>query len=585
MDGILTNTSAKAVAETWLGDFTAALASGDTARLAALLAPECHWRDILTFTWDLHTTSGAAAIAGRLAPEVARVAPRGFKLAAGRTPPRTVTRAGTDAIEAIFTFETAVGPCNGVVRLVSDGGQARAWTLMTALDEIRGHEDPANGRRWQDVDWKRNFGGENWADRRRRAVAYEDRDPAVLVVGAAQAGLMVAARLSMLGVDTLAIDREKRIGDSWRRRYHALTLHNETRVNHFPYMPFPRSWPVFIPKDMLANWFELYAEAMELNVWTATELTAATYDDAAKRWTVTLKRADGSERIMHPRHVVFCNGVSTIPKMPDLPGLKDFRGAVRHSGDAGSGSDWKGKRALVLGTGTSGHDVAQDLVVSGAAEVTIIQNRPSLVVSLKEAQAPYALYDEDISFEDCDLIATSFPYPVYARSHQRITKMNAEADRDLLEGLKKRGFKLSSGADGTGWQIMYQNRGGGYYFDAGCSQMIVDGRVGLIQFADIERFCAEGARMKDGTVRPADLIVLATGYAGQKEAVRRVLGEATTERIGPVWGFDAEGELAGMWRPTGQPGLWFLAGGLAQCRIFSKVLALQIKARELGLVA
>ena len=407
----------------------------------------------------------------------------------------------------------------------------------------------------------------------------------MLVVGAAQAGLMVAARLSMLGVDTLAIDREKRIGDSWRRRYHALTLHNETRVNHFPYMPFPRSWPVFIPKDMLANWFELYAEAMELNVWTETELVAATYDDAAKSWTVTLKRGDGSERIMHPRHVVFCNGVSTVPKMPDLPGLRDFRGTVRHSGDAGSGTDWKGKRALVLGTGTSGHDVAQDLAVSGAAEVTIIQNRPSLVVSLKEAQAPYALYDEDLSFDDCDLIAIASPYPIYERSHQHITKMNAKADSELLEGLKKRGFKLSSGPNGTGWQIMYQNRGGGYYFDAGCSQMIVDGRVGLIQFADIERFCAEGARMKDGTLRPADLIVLATGYSGQKEAVRRLVGDEITDRIGPVWGFDEEGELAGMWRPTGQPGLWFLAGGLAQCRIFSKVLALQIKARELGLVA
>jgi len=287
---------------------------------------------------------------------------------------------------------------------------------------------------------------------------------------------------------------------------------------------------------------------------------------------------------MHPRHVVFCNGVSTIPKMPDLPGLADFRGAVRHSGDAGSGTDWKGKRALVLGTGTSGHDVAQDLVVSGATEVTIIQNSPSLVVSLKEAQAPYALYDEDISFEDCDLLATSFPYPIYRRAHLQMTKLNAEADRKMLEGLKKRGFRLTSGADGTGWQIMYQNRGGGYYFDAGCSQMIVDGRVGLIAFADIERFCAEGARMKDGTVRQADLIVLATGYEGQKEAARRVLGDELTGRIGPVWGFDEEGELAGMWRPTGQPGLWFLAGGLAQCRIFSKVLALQIKARELGLV-
>ena len=585
MDSILTDTSAKTTAESWLGDFAAALASGDATRLAALFARECHWRDILAFTWNLHTTSGAPAIAQRMVPAVTRMAPRALTLAAGRTPPRPVKRAGTDAIEAIFTFETMVGPCNGVVRLVSEGGKPRAWTLMTALDEIRGHEDPANGKRWQDVDWKRNFGGENWADRRRQAVAYEDRDPAVLVVGTAQAGLMIAARLSMLGVDTLAIDREKRIGDSWRRRYHALTLHNETRVNHFPYLPFPRSWPVFIPKDMLANWFELYAEAMELNVWTATELTAATYDEAASRWTVTLKRADGSERIMHPRHVVFCNGVSTLAKTPDLPGLADFRGAVRHSGDAGSGTDWKGKRALVLGTGTSGHDVAQDLVVSGAAEVTIIQNSATLIVSLKEAQAPYALYDEDISFEDCDLLATSFPYPIYERAHQRMTKMNAEADRQLLEGLKKRGFKLTSGADGSGWQIMYQNRGGGYYFDAGCSQMIVDGRVGLIQFADIEHFSAAGVRMKDGTVKEADLIVLATGYEGQKEAVRRVLGDETTERIGPVWGFDEEGELAGMWRPTGQPGLWFLAGGLAQCRIFSKVLALQIKARELGLIS
>ena len=584
MDGITTNVSAKATTESWLNDFAAALASRDVSRLAALFADECHWRDILAFTWDLHTTSGADPIAKRLASALSQVTPRDLQLAPGRTPPRAVTRAGTPAIEAIFTFQTEVGPCNGVVRLVSNGSKPRAWTLMTSLDEIRGHEDPANGRRWQNVDWKRNFGGENWADRRRSAAAYADRDPAVLVVGAAQAGLMTAARLSMLGVDTLAIDREQRLGDSWRRRYHALTLHNETRVNHFPYMPFPRSWPVFIPKDMLANWFEIYAEALELNVWTGTELAEATYDDTARRWTARLKRSDGTERVMHPRHIVFCNGVSTIPKWPDLPGLKDFKGTVRHSGDYGSGLDWKGKRALVLGTGTSGHDVAQDLAVSGAAEVSIIQNRPTLVVSLKEAQAPYALYDEDISFEDCDLLATSVPYPIYARSHQQITKKNAEADKVLLDGLRKRGFKLTSGPDGTGWQIMYGNRGGGYYFDAGCSQMIVDGRVGLIQFADIEKFCAEGVHLKDGTVRPADLIVLATGYEGQKESARRVLGDAIAERVGPVWGFDEEGELAGMWRPTGQPGLWFLAGGLAQCRIFSKVLALQIKARELGIV-
>jgi putative flavoprotein involved in K+ transport len=309
----------------------------------------------------------------------------------------------------------------------------------------------------------------------------------------------------------------------------------------------------------------------------------ADYDDAKKCWTATLRQRDGSARVMHPRHIVFCNGVSTIPKTPKLPGLDTFKGTVRHSGEAGSGLDWKGKRALVLGTGTSGHDVAQDLAVSGAS-VAIIQNGPTLIVSLKEAQSPYALYDEDIPFEDLDHLAISSPYPIYARSHQQIVKKNAEADRALLDGLKKRGFKLTSGPDGTGWQIMYQNRGGGYYFDAGCSQMIADGKIDLLQFEDIERFCEVGVRMQDGSVHEADLIVLATGYFGQKEAVRGIVGDAIADRIGPVWGFDDEGELAGMWRPTGQPGLWFFGGGLAQCRIFSKVLALQIKARELGIV-
>ena len=583
MDGILTGRSLEAVAAGWLRDFEAALASGQPDAIAALLAAECHWRDILAFTWDLRTASGAAAIVERLAPTLPAARARGFSLATGRTPPRIVTRAGTDSIEAILAFETATGPCLGVVRLVSEDGAPRAWTLMTSLDEIRGHEDPAEGKRWQDVDWKRNFGGENWLDRRRKALAYEDRDPAVLVVGAAQAGLSVAARLGLLGVDTLVVDRGARIGDSWRDRYHALTLHNETRVNHLPYMPFPKSFPVFIPKDMLANWFEFYAEAMELNVWTGTTLTGGRWDADAGCWEVTLTRADGMPRIMRPRHIVMANGVSTTPVMPDLPGLQDFRGAVRHSSALGRGADWAGKRALVLGTGTSGHDVAQDLAVSGAAAVSIIQNRPSLVVSLKEAQAPYALYDEEIAFEDKDLLATSFPFPVVRRSAQRMVAMNREADRDLLAGLEARGFRLNFGEDDTGWQLMYQARGGGYYFDAGCSQMIIDGRVGLMQFADIDRFVPEGARMKDGSLVPAELIVLATGYEGQAQAARRLLGDAVGDRVGRVWGWDPEGELNGMWRPTGQPGLWFHAGGLAQCRIYSKVLALQIKAHELGL--
>ena len=87
--------------------------------------------------------------------------------------------------------------------------------------------------------YSRDFRGPNWLDQRIAAADYTDREPDVLVVGGGQAGLSIAARLTQLRVDTLIVDRNKRVGDNWRNRYHALTLHNQLHVNHLPYMPFP----------------------------------------------------------------------------------------------------------------------------------------------------------------------------------------------------------------------------------------------------------------------------------------------------------------------------------------------------------
>jgi putative flavoprotein involved in K+ transport len=169
---------------------------------------------------------------------------------------------------------------------------------------------------------------------------------------------------------------------------------------------------------------------------------------------------------------------------------------------------------------------------------------------------------------------------VLRQAYRQATAISAEVDKNLLDGLTARGFKLSPGADQGGFQMSYLERGGGYYFNVGCSELIVDGRISLMQFDDIERFCAEGAKLKRGPTITADLIILATGYKNQQETVREYLGEKVATRVGPVWGFDENGELRNMWKRTNQPGLWFNAGSLAQCRIYSRYLALQIKACE-----
>jgi putative flavoprotein involved in K+ transport len=580
------NATARTEAERWLTQFDAALQAGDTAAAANLFLPDGLWRDLLAFTWTIQTMSGREAIAVTLQETLARTQPGSFHIPAQCTPPRWVSRAGTETIEAIVAFETAFGPGNGVLRLVPDPqepSRLRAWTLNTNLHELRGHEEAFKRRAESTNHGIRDFGAASWLDRREQARAYAGRDPAVVVVGGGQAGLSIAARLQQLGIDTLIVDRHARVGDNWRKRYHSLTLHNEVYVNHLPYMPFPPTWPVYIPKDMLANWFEAYVEAMELNFWTGTELAGGSYDEKRKRWSITLRKSDGSERVMHPRHLIFATGVSSIPVTPDLPGLSEFAGTTVHSGKFAEAARWRGRKAIVVGTGTSGHDVAQELHAHGA-DVTIIQRSKTYVVSLKEAQSVYAIYSEGIPFDDCDLLATSMPYPVLQRSYQVSTAASREADKALLDGLAARGFRLWYGEDETGFQMMYLRRGGGYYFNVGCSELIMSGAVKLLQFSCIDRFVAGGARLKDGSIVPADLLVLATGYKNQQETARAFLGSEIADRIGPVWGFDEGSELRNMWRRTAQPGLWFTAGSLAQCRIFSRYLALQIKALEEGLL-
>lgn len=568
----------------WLINFESALSKTDRLGLTELFEEDCHWRDLLAFTWNITPHTGSDSVINSLISNQLKVKAKNFQIAQNRTAPRKVKRLGIEVIEAIFSFETLVGRGYGVVRLLSAQPE-KAWVLMTSLYELKGHEEPINERRPSGSAYSREFGGDNWADRREKEQAFADREPTVLIIGAGQAGLTTAARLRLIGVDALCVDKLPKVGDVWRQRYHSLALHNQVALNHMAYMPFPPSWPKYLAKDMLANWMEHYAWAMECNVWTGTTFLHGEYDESQGQWNARVRRADGSERVLKPRHIVFGNGIVGAPKIPQLPGIENFKGEIQHTHDFKDGTLWRNKHALVLGAGTSGHDIAQDLACNGAF-TKMIQRGSITVTSVEAAGLSHSLYyDEGMPVEDCDLIAICSTYPLVVRTAKIVTKLQQEKDKELLAGLEAKGFKLDSGEDGTGYLMKVRRIHGGYYLNCGASELIISGQIGLLQYSDIDCFVADGVRMKDGRIEKADLLVTATGYQSQSDVVRELLGNEVADKIGQIWGIDTDGEIKNMFRPTAQKGLWFLGSSLAQARIFSKFISLQIKARELGLIS
>ena len=576
-------TSAEAEARSWISDFGRSLAGGDVAALAALFVLDSHWRNLCGMSWEIATFSGAGRVADELCRRAHEVAATGFDVDNELLVPRRAVVAGQEVIEAIFRFDTANGPAVGVFRLLpSPGAAPKAWTLSTLLDMDR--ISATKSGNIEPVSHNRDFAKRNWLEDRQAEIAFEGREPDVLVVGGGHAGISAAVELKRLGLDTLVIDRQQRVGDNWRLRYHGLKLHNKTPVNHLRYMPVPPNWPDYIPKDKIANWLESYVESMEVNFWTGTVFEGAEYNEATQTWMARVRRGNGSVRMLRPKDIVMATSVSGTPNIPTIATIENFAGKVLHSSQFSAGSPWRGKSVVVMGTGTSAHDICQELQANGA-DVTMVQRSPTLVVNVDPSAQ---LYDKTYlgdgpAVEIRDLLNASVPLEVVKASHRIITREVRELDAPLLSRLEQAGFRLEFGEDGTGWPLKFRTRGGGYYFNVGCSELIADGKIRLIQASDIGQFVSDGLELNDGSTLRANLVVLATGYKGQDYIVGSLFGPEVAIRVGPIWGFDAASqEMRNMWTRTKQPGLWFTGGSFSQCRIYSRFIALQIDAIEEG---
>ena len=575
--------------ETLLARFDQALQAGKVEEAITLFAAECYWRDLVAFTWNIKTMEGRDEVRDMLAHRLADVKPRDWRVAEGEV----ATEAG-GVTEAWIAFETEVARGYGLIRLKDD----LIWTLLTTMVELKGHEEKAGFTRPLGAKHGVNPGAKTWKEEREDEAAKLgfETQPYVVIIGGGQGGIALGARLRQLGVPTIIVERNERTGDSWRKRYKSLCLHDPVWYDHLPYIDFPKNWPVFSPKDKIGDWLEMYAKVMELNVWTGTAAKSASYAETTRDWTVVVER-DGQEITLRPKQLVFATGMSGKANVPQFKGMERFKGEQHHSSEHPGPDGYAGKKVVVIGSNNSAHDICAALYEAGV-DVTMVQRSTTHIVrsdSLMEIGLG-DLYSEravqsGMTTAKADLIFASLPYRILHQFQKPVYDRIREVDAEFYRDLEKAGFRLDFGADDSGLFMKYLRRGSGYYIDIGASQLIIDGKIKLVA-GQVQEITETGVLLDNGTEIPADVIVYATGYGSMNGWVADLVSQEVADKVGKVWGLGSdtpkdpgpwEGEQRNMWKPTQQEALWFHGGNLHQSRHYSQFLSLQLKARMEGI--
>ncbi|WP_434114577.1 NAD(P)/FAD-dependent oxidoreductase [Paraburkholderia caffeinilytica] len=573
-----------------LESLESALKRGDTAAGVALFQPECYWRDLVAFTWNIKTMEGRDQIGAMLDAQLDAIKPTRLRLAENEVPSEA------DGIaQAWITFETEVARGSGFIR-VKDG---LIWTLLTTMGELKGHEEPKGNRRPMGAEHGARMDRTSWKERREAEAQALGRaeQPYCLIVGGGQGGIGLGARLRQLGVPTIIVDKNPRPGDQWRNRYKSLCLHDPVWYDHMPYLPFPDNWPVFTPKDKIGDWLEMYTKVMELNYWGSTVCKSARYDEAKAEWVVEVEH-DGETLTLRPRQLVLATGMSGKPNVPSFKGMDVFKGEQHHSSKHPGPDAYKGKKVVVIGANNSSHDICAALWESGV-DVTMVQRSSTHIVK-SDSLMEFALGDlyseravaSGMTTSKADLTFASIPYKILHTFQKPVFDAIRERDAEFYDRLEKRGFMLDFGDDDSGLFMKYLRRGSGYYIDVGAADLVADGKIKLKSGVDVVELKEHSVLLSDGTELEADLVVYATGYGSMNGWAADLISREVADKVGKVWGLGSnttkdpgpwEGEQRNMWKPTQQPALWFHGGNLHQSRHYSQYLSLQLKARMEGI--
>lgn len=567
-----------------------ALSDRDLDAALSLFHEDSYWRDLVAFSWNIKTFEGADDIRSMLEARLHDVQPEHWTV----DHPELAREDGV-VCEGFIRFDTGVAHGFGYIRVRA----GRIWTLLTAMEELKDHPEPIGFSRIHGGRHGRRQGDPTWTEERAaEQTVGETSEPYVLVIGGGQGGIMLGARLRQLDVPTVIIDKNERAGDNWRKRYKTLQLHNPIWENFFPYLDFPADWPEFMHKDKFAEWLEIYTRIMQLNYWGSTEAKSAQYDEKQGIWTVVVDRA-GEQVTLHPRHVVLATGATGDgANVPDLPGQDVFEGVQQHSSEHPGPDGMEDKRVVVVGAGTSAHDIAAALALAGS-DVTMVQRSSTHVVRMESflKHQLSGLYSAEalaggLTADRADIVSASIPFALFFDFQKPGVDEVRKVDADFYEALENIGFRLDFGPGDSGLFGKAITGAYNYYIEIGTSQLLIDGTIKLASGSELKELTQDSVILQDGRELPADVVIYATGFTSMMDTTAELMSSQVSEKIGTIWGLGSggpkdpgpwEGEIRNMWKPTAQEGLWFQGSLIAHARFYSRFLALQLKARMEGI--
>lgn len=349
-----------------------------------------------------------------------------------------------------------------------------------------------------------------------------DTESTVLIIGGGAAGLSTAGALAKRGIHSTVLDRDNCIGGTWARRYQCLKLHTIRRYSGLANYPIPKDRPRYLSKDEYAAYLREYAEVLGLDVSLGERVDAVQeFPDSGEGmdWEVVTNRGTRRARV-----VIIATGHYAEARLPTLAGIEEFAGVVLHSSRYTTGAEYKGQRALVIGLGNSGAEIAADLAVHGASPVSVsVRTTPPIVTREMFGIVPVQLLG---------IALTPVGMP---RVFDRI---GAVLRRLALGDLSVYGLGEAA------WGPFTARRPA--VIDAGFVKQLKQGCV--VVRPGIARFDSTDVVYADGSREAVDVVVAATGYRTGLDSILKVPGV-----------IDGAGQpRCRSGQPTSKPGLYFV---------------------------